>query len=41
MFLVNKVYVGATHFEIKRKLLNSIGYEMGKNTKIIRGLEND
>lgn len=39
MFLVNKVFVGAKHFEIKRKLLNSIGYEIGKNTKIVGPIE--
>lgn len=39
LFLVNKVFVGATHFERKRKLLNSIGFEIGKNTKIVGPVE--
>lgn len=35
LFLVNKVLVGVKHFERKRKLLNSIGYKIGENTKIV------
>ena len=36
-FLVNRVFVGTNpkFFEFKRKLLNSIGYEIGKGTKIV------
>lgn len=34
---VNKILVGTkiSHFEIKRYLLNSIGYEIGEETKIV------
>ena len=37
MFMVNKVYSGrmGKSFEIKRKLLNSIGYQIGEGTKIV------
>ena len=35
LFLVNKIYVGTSHFEIKRKLLNKAGFEIGKNTKVV------
>lgn len=38
-FLVNKVYAGGKHFERKRKLLNSIGFEIGEGTKIVGPLE--
>jgi len=36
-FCVNKIFVGtkSQYFEIKRKLLNSIGHEIGKDTKIV------
>lgn len=39
LFIVNKVYVGTKNFEKKRKLLNSIGYEIGVNTKIVGPIE--
>lgn len=34
-YLVNHIYVGTSHFEVKRKLLNSIGYEIGEGTKVV------
>lgn len=34
-FLVNKLYVGTKHFKLKRKLLNSIDFSIGVNTKIV------
>lgn len=34
-FLVNHVYAGTTFFETKRKLLNSIGCEIGEGTKVV------
>jgi len=41
MFLVNKIFVGTTprHFEIKRHLLNSIGFTIGHGTKIVGPIE--
>jgi len=39
LFLVNKVFVGTKYFEIKRKLLISLGYEIGENTKIVGPIE--
>lgn len=39
LFLVNKVFVGTRQFEIKRKLLNSIGYKIGDNTKVVGPIE--
>ncbi len=39
LYLVNKVYVGTAHFERKRKLLNSIDYNIGANTKIVGPIE--
>lgn len=39
LFLVNKVYAGAKHFKRKRKLLISIGYEIGEGTKIVGPIE--
>lgn len=41
LFLVNKIYAGTNpkHFEIKRKLLNSIGFEIGSGTKIVGPIE--
>ena len=39
LYLVNKVYVGAAHFEKKRKLLNSIGMNIGANTKVVGPIE--
>jgi len=35
LWLVNHVYVGTRCFEKKRKLLNSIGYEIGEGTKVV------
>ena len=37
LFMVNKIYAGrmGKSFEIKRQLLNSIGYEIGEGTKIV------
>lgn len=35
IFLVNHIYCGTNNFEKKRKLLNSIGYEIGEGTKIV------
>lgn len=39
LFLVNKIFVGTRCFEIKRKLLNSIGYKIGNNTKVVGPIE--
>lgn len=39
IFLVNRIYVGPGHFEKKRKLLNSIGFEIGENTKVVGPIE--
>ena len=41
LFIVNKLYVGTNpkHFEIKRRLLNSIGFEIGNGTKIVGPIE--
>ena len=37
IYLVNKVYAGTKekHFKKKRKLLNSIGFQIGEGTKIV------
>ncbi len=35
MFLINKVYVGTRFFAKKRKLLISLGYQVGVGTKIV------
>lgn len=35
MFFVNHVFVGTWFYEIKRKLLNSLGYSIGTGTKIV------
>ena len=35
LFLVNKIFVGTKYFEKKRRLLNSIGYEIGEGTKVV------
>ena len=37
-FLVNRVYCGTKHFDRKRKILMSIGYQIGKGTKISKYL---
>lgn len=34
-FLVNHVYAGTRFWETKRKLLNSIGFEIGEGTKVV------
>lgn len=39
LYFVNRVFVGTRKFEIKRKLLNSIGYSIGENTKIVGPIE--
>ena len=41
VFLVNKIFVGTRpcFFEIKRKLLISIGYQIGKGTRIVGPFE--
>lgn len=41
LFLVNHVFAGTRpcFFEVKRKLLNSIGYSIGKETKIVGPIE--
>ena len=41
MFLVNHIFVGTNpkFFNIKRNLLQSIGYSIGENTKIVGPLE--
>lgn len=35
MFLVNHMFVGTWFFETKRKLLNSLGYHIGEETKVV------
>lgn len=37
IFLVNKIFAGTNskHYEVKRKLLNRIGYNIGEGTKIV------
>lgn len=35
MFLVNNVFAGAYLFEMKRRLLNEIGYFLGEGTKVV------
>ncbi len=39
LLLVNKIFVGTSHFSAKRKLLNSIGISVGENTKIVGPIE--
>lgn len=41
MFLVNRIFAGTRNqfWEIKRKLLNSIGHSIGEGTKIVAPLE--
>ncbi len=34
-FLINHVYVGAKHFEKKRKLMNGLGHSVDEGTKIV------
>lgn len=35
MFLINHIYSGPGKFEKKRKILNSMGYEIGEGTKVV------
>ena len=35
MFLVNNIFAGAYLFEVKRRLLNEIGYSLGEGTKVV------
>lgn len=35
MFLVNNLFAGAYLFEVKRRLLNKIGYSLGERTKVV------
>jgi len=35
MFLVNNIFAGAYLFEVKRRLLNGIGYSLGEGTKVV------
>ncbi len=39
LFLVNHIYKGTKHFEIKRKLLNNIGIEIGQGSKVVGPIE--
>lgn len=39
IYLVNHIYAGTTKFEKKRKLLNSIGFSIGENTKVVGPIE--
>lgn len=39
-YLVNHIFVGTKHFKIKRKLLNSIGYEIGEGTRVVGPIYN-
>lgn len=35
MFLVNNIFAGAYLFEVKRKLLNKLGFSLGEGTKVV------
>lgn len=35
LFLVNKIFSGTAFWKIKRNLLNSIGFQIGENTKVV------
>ena len=35
LFLVNNLFSGAYLFEVKRRLLNGIGYSLGEGTKVV------
>lgn len=35
LFLVNNLFAGAYLFEVKRKLLNTMGYSLGEGTKVV------
>lgn len=41
MFLINHIFAGTRpcFFEVKRRLLNAIGYSIGENTKIVGPIE--
>lgn len=39
-FTLNHVLVGTKHFSLKRKLLRSIGCQIGENTKVVGPLYN-
>lgn len=39
LYLVNHIYAGTRNFERKRRLLNSIGCSIGKNTKVVAPIE--
>ena len=39
-FLVNHILAGTRFFEMKRRLLRSIGYEIGENSKIVGPIYN-
>ena len=39
-FIVNKILSTTKHFEIKRKLLNSIGYQVGEGSKVVGPIYN-
>ena len=39
LFMVNHVYKGTVLFEKKRKMLNSIGYEIGEGTNVVCPIE--
>lgn len=38
-FCVNKLFAGTKYFEKKRKILNSLGFQIGKNTKVVGPIE--
>ena len=39
-YLVNHIFSGTNFFEVKRNLLNSIGYETGDGTKVVGPIYN-
>lgn len=39
LFLINRVFVGVKAFDIKRKLLNEIGYQIDTGTKVVGPIE--
>lgn len=41
MFLVNHILCGTRYFEMKRRLLNQVGYDIGTGTKIVGPIYND
>lgn len=38
-YLINNIFCGTKYFEIKRKLLISIGYDIGEGTKVVGPIE--